>query len=77
VPESMSLVAISAANTAEGLRRPVDSITVPGHHIGRIAVEMAMDRLRHEGPRETRMVSPTLVQRGSVASPVRREKRPA
>lgn len=69
VPGAMSLVAISAANIAESLRHPVDAITVPGHDIGRIAVEMAMARLRQEGPGETRLVSPTLEQRGSVAPP--------
>jgi len=62
-------VAISAANIAESLRHPVDAITVPGHDIGRIAVEMAMARLRQESPGETRLVSPTLEQRGSVAPP--------
>lgn len=69
IPGDMSLVAINAANIAESLRRPVDSITVPGHSIGQIAVEMAMGRLNQAGPGETRLVAPTLVQHGSVAAP--------
>ncbi|KQS98955.1 LacI family DNA-binding transcriptional regulator [Cellulomonas sp. Leaf395] len=69
VPSGMSVVAINVANIAEGLRRPVDSITVPGHDIGRIAVQMAMARLEQDGPGETRLVAPTLTPHGSVAPP--------
>lgn len=64
--ESMAIVAINAAHIAESIERPIDAITVPGHDIGRIAVEMVMARLEGGGVAETRLVAPTLEERGSV-----------
>lgn len=67
VPDDLSVVAVSPADIAAALPVPVSTIEVPGHRIGRIAVEMVMARLGGEDLAETRLVAPTYTDHGSVA----------
>ena len=56
----------TASDIAAALPVPVSTIEVPGHRIGRIAVEMVMARLSGDDLAETRLVAPTFTDRGSV-----------
>lgn len=67
VPQDLSVVAVSPSDIAAALPVPVSTIEVPGHRIGRIAVEMVMARLAGDDLAETRLVAPTFTDRGSVA----------
>lgn len=69
VPDDLSLVAISPADVAASLPVPVSIIEVPGHRIGRIAVEMVMARLAGDDTAETRLVAPAYTDLGSVVPP--------
>lgn len=68
VPADLSLVAITPADVAASLPVPVSIIEVPGHRIGRIAVEMVMSRLEGDDTAETRLVAPVYTDLGSVAA---------
>lgn len=68
VPDDLSVVAVSPSDIAAALPVAVSSIEVPGHRIGRIAVDMVMARLGGEDLAETRLVTPTYTDRGSVVA---------
>lgn len=69
VPEDISVVAIGAADTGTALARELTGIDVPGEDIGRVAVEMVMAQLDGDVLSSTRLVSPEVTPRGSVAPP--------
>jgi DNA-binding LacI/PurR family transcriptional regulator len=66
VPEDLSVVAVSPPDIAAAVPVPVSTIDVPGHRIGRIAVEMVMARLAGDDLAETRLVAPAYTDNGSV-----------
>ncbi|WP_448631594.1 LacI family DNA-binding transcriptional regulator [Cellulomonas soli] len=68
VPQDLSVIAVSPSDIAAALPVPVSTIEVPGHRIGRIAVEMAMARLAGDDLAETRLVAPTFTDRSSIAA---------
>lgn len=68
VPQDVSVVAVGAADAAESLAQPLTSIDVPGQDIGRVAVDMAMAHLGGETLTATRLLSPRLTDRGSIAA---------
>ncbi|HEY0186380.1 MAG TPA: LacI family DNA-binding transcriptional regulator [Cellulomonas sp.] len=68
VPRDLSVIAVSPPDIAAAVPVPVSTIDVPGHQIGRIAVEMVMARLGGEVISETRLVAPTYTDQGSVAA---------
>jgi DNA-binding LacI/PurR family transcriptional regulator len=72
VPEDLSVVAVSPPDIAAAVAVPVSTIDVPGHRIGRIAVEMVMARLAGDDLAETRLVAPTYTDQGSVAAALTR-----
>lgn len=70
IPEDVSLLAICPAGVAQSQSRPITYIDLPATTIGAVAVEMAMTRLREgDGAGETRLLGPTLDDRGSTAAP--------
>lgn len=72
VPQDVSVLAVGAADAAESLSQPLTSVDVPGHDIGRVAVEMVMAHLGGETLAGTRLISPRLTDRASVAPPTPR-----
>ncbi|MBI9116121.1 LacI family DNA-binding transcriptional regulator [Sanguibacter suaedae] len=66
IPDGLSVVALCPADVAEGQPVPLTSIDIPALTIGRVAVEMAMARLDHDQPAETRLLTPQLTDRGST-----------
>ncbi|MEV7694028.1 LacI family DNA-binding transcriptional regulator [Microbacterium sp. NPDC089189] len=67
VPEDMSVVAVCPESVAVSLPTPVTSIDIPAEFIGRTAVEMLIGLMRDSPRGEARLVSPRIVERGSVA----------
>lgn len=65
-PEEISLIAVCPENTALTQTRPVTSIDIPTETIGRSAVDMLTSLLNEDAPAQVRLLSPTLVERGSV-----------
>ncbi|WP_129338460.1 LacI family DNA-binding transcriptional regulator [Cellulomonas endophytica] len=69
VPADVSVVAVTPADIAAGLPLPLSTIEVPGERIGRIAVQMVMQRLAGESGAETRLVGVDLSGEASIAAP--------
>lgn len=66
-PQDVSVLAVCPPDVADAQPVPLTSIDLPAHAIGRVAVEMAMARLDHDQPAETRLLTPQVVERGSTA----------
>ncbi|GHS87983.1 LacI family transcriptional regulator [Actinomycetota bacterium] len=64
-PDAISLLAVSVTEADDMMSAPITSIDVPGQDIGRVAVQMVMARLEGDDLAETRLISPTLTDRGS------------
>ncbi|SDD54016.1 transcriptional regulator, LacI family [Sanguibacter gelidistatuariae] len=69
-PENISVLAVCPSDVAEAQPVPLTSINLPAHAIGQVAVEMAMARLDHAQPAETRLLTPLVVERGSTRPPI-------
>ena len=67
VPGDISVVAVCPYDVAVGQPLPLTSVDIPAHAIGRVAVEMAMDRIGGDQPAETRLLAAVLTTRGSTA----------
>lgn len=70
VGRDLSVVAIGPADAARNLPVPLTSVDIPALEIGRVAVDMVMARLQAQEPSETRLLSPSITDRGSTG-PVR------
>jgi DNA-binding LacI/PurR family transcriptional regulator len=71
VPEDVSIVAICPQDVALGLPIRMTSIDIPGHQLGALAVDRVMSLLRGERGAETRLLAPSLTERGSCADAAR------
>lgn len=71
VPEDVSVVAVCPPDVAVGQPLPLTGVDIPAHAIGRVAVEMAMARVGHDEPAETRLLAPVLVERASTRPALR------
>lgn len=70
IPGDVSVVAVCPENTAVSQSIPITSVDIPADGIGRIAIDMLTNRLREPGSLpEVRLVSPQLIERGSVQPP--------
>ncbi|GMA24175.1 hypothetical protein GCM10025864_19340 [Luteimicrobium album] len=69
VPGDVSVLAVSPRGLAEHLAVPLSVIDVPSVEIGRIAVQMAVERQDEPLPAETRLLAPVLTENGSCAAP--------
>jgi DNA-binding LacI/PurR family transcriptional regulator len=70
IPEDVSLLAICPADVAQSQSHPVTYIDIPAELIGATAVDLAMARLEDpDGGAETRLLRPSLSDRGSTAAP--------
>ncbi len=67
VPEDVSVVAVCPEDVAVGQPHPLTSVDIPATRIGAVAVEMAMARLDHGEPGETRLLAPQLTVRATTA----------
>jgi DNA-binding LacI/PurR family transcriptional regulator len=67
VPEDVSIVAVCPRDVAVALPVRLTSADIPAHDIGTLAVEMAMSLLAGRRGPETRLLSPTFVERDSCA----------
>lgn len=65
-PQDVSVLAVCPPEVAESQPVPLSSIDLPAHTIGAVAVEMVMARLDQDHPAETRLLTPRVVDRGSV-----------
>ncbi|MEV6349343.1 LacI family DNA-binding transcriptional regulator [Actinoplanes sp. NPDC051851] len=65
VPEDVSVVAICPRDVAIAMPVPLTSIDIPAHDVGTIAVETAMRLLDGRRVELTRLLEPSLVERGS------------
>jgi len=70
VPEDVSVVAVCPADVAARQSTPVTAVEIPAEHIGTLAVDMLVERIAEERPTETRLVAPSLVDRGSTSGPL-------
>jgi len=61
VPADVSVVAVAPSEIAAALPIRLTTVEVPGQRIGRIAVEMAMQRMGGDDTAETRLVAPALL----------------
>ena len=68
-PENISVLAVCPPDVADAQPVPLTSIDLPAHTIGRVAVEMAMARLDHDQPAETRLLTPLVIERGTTLPP--------
>ena len=72
VPEDLSVVSVEASDASQVWPRRLTSIDLPAMDVGRVAVEMVMARLAGAvSAPETRLLSGSLVDRGSTAAPPR------
>lgn len=69
VPDDVSVVAVCPADVATGQPQQLTAVEIPAAAIGGVAVDMAMARLEGGALAETRLISPTLVQRATTAGP--------
>lgn len=69
VPDDVSVLAVSPRGLAEHLAVPLSVIDVPSVEIGRLAVQMAVERQDEPLPAETRLLAPVLTENGSCAAP--------
>jgi DNA-binding LacI/PurR family transcriptional regulator len=67
VPGDISVVAVCPQDVATGQPQPLTSVDIPALTIGGVAVDMAMARLEHDEPAETRLLAPTLTARATTA----------
>jgi len=68
IPNDISVLAIALESAYIGLARQVTAIKVPGYEMGRIALELTMERITNtEKPPETRLIAPTLTECGTTA----------
>lgn len=68
IPEDISVVAICPQHLATSQPQALTSVTIPATAIGKVAVDMAMQRLSDpEQPAETRLLAAELTQRATTA----------
>jgi DNA-binding LacI/PurR family transcriptional regulator len=68
VPGDVSIVAVCPRDVAYAHPVPLTSIDIPAPEVGTLAVEMAMGLLDGGRRAETRLLAPTLVERGSCGN---------
>jgi len=69
VPEDVSVVAICPEEMALNQSVQLTGVAVPAMQIGRIAVELVLQRLQGQEEAETRLIAPRLAVRESTAPP--------
>lgn len=70
IPDDMSIVAICPQHLATSQPQPLSSVTIPATAIGKVAVDMAIQRLNDpEQPAETRLLAAELTQRATTTAP--------
>lgn len=69
IPRDLSVIAIGTADAARHLPHPLSSVDIPALEIGRVAVDMVLARLIAPEPAETRLLAPSVNDRGSTAPP--------
>jgi len=69
-PQDMSVVGFNAMPFSERFSPPLTTIGIPHYEIGSAAAELLLERLQDPtGPARHVVLPPTLVVRGSAASP--------
>jgi LacI family transcriptional regulator len=72
VPSDLSVVALHDYPVAEYLRPPLSTVVLPLERLGRVAVEVLLERLDGAPPRQVVVEAmPRLIRRGSTAAPPR------
>lgn len=66
VGRDLSVVAIGPAEASRDLPVPLTSVDIPALEIGRVAVDMVLARMHADEPAETRLLSPSITDRGST-----------
>ncbi|MBD9698487.1 LacI family DNA-binding transcriptional regulator [Flavimobilis sp. GY10621] len=66
VPEAVSVVTVSPPEVAARQAVPVTGLDIPAERVAHVAVDMVLARVDGDEPAETRLLTPTLTDRGST-----------